>query len=94
MEHKSIHLYGITPEQFFMKINQVIDEKISSLEDKINNRTPSKYISRKEARDKLHVSYVTLNDWDKKGVLKKRKIGNKVFYLNEEIDKVLEKSIA
>ena len=94
MDQIYIQLYGITPEQFFNKIDQVIDEKLSSLEHKITSPRAPKYISRKEAKNKLRVSYVTLNEWDKKGVLKKRKIGNKVFYLNEEIDKILENSAA
>ncbi|MFD2588431.1 hypothetical protein ACFSQJ_15955 [Croceitalea marina] len=89
----STQVFNITPEQLIQQIDKIIDERLSSLEVRLNQVKSKKYISRKEASNKLQISYVTLNEWDKNGILKKRKIGNKVFYLNEEIETILEQSV-
>ncbi len=94
MKHTATHVYGIGPDELTQRIVTGLEKKLSSIEKVLNLEKPTKYISRKEVSQKLNVSYVTLDAWNKKGILKKRKIGNKVFYLNEEIEKLLESSIS
>ena len=94
MKHTTTQVYSIAPDELVQKIMEGVEKKLGAFEERLGRPKTSKYLSRKEASRKLQVSYVTLNLWDKKGILKKRKIGNKVFYLKEEIENILEASVA
>ncbi|TXN36898.1 helix-turn-helix domain-containing protein [Flagellimonas hymeniacidonis] len=83
-------VHNITPENLVERLAS----KILSCKSRDNILKPVwKYITRKEAAKKLEVSYMTLDSWDKKGILKKRKIGDKVFYKLEEIEALLDNSM-
>lgn len=90
MEQVTTKIHSVSPESLANKIAQVLkDSELSNID------TPVwKYITRKIASEMLGVSYMTLDYWDKKNILKKRKIGSKVFYRLEEIEAILEKSVA
>jgi excisionase family DNA binding protein len=47
-----------------------------------------KYLTADEVAEKLSVTRVTLWQWDKKGILKPAKIGNKVRYRQSDLDAV------
>ncbi|WP_421807422.1 helix-turn-helix domain-containing protein [Flagellimonas sp.] len=51
------------------------------------------YVPRRLILELLDVSVMTLDEWDRKNILKKRKIGGKVYYKLEEVEAVLEQSI-
>ena len=50
---------------------------------------PEKYLTRKDVAELLKVSLVTLYNWNKKGILKTTRIGNKVRYTRSSIDEAL-----
>lgn len=52
----------------------------------------TKYVSRKQLSAIIDVSVVTLIDWDKKGILKPLRIGNRVRYRMSDIELILEES--
>ena len=45
--------------------------------------------TRKEVKEMLGVSYPTLNSWAKKGILKPSRLGSRVLYKAEDIEKAL-----
>ncbi|MEK6152072.1 MerR family transcriptional regulator [Flavobacteriaceae bacterium 3-367] len=92
MERTATQVHGISPEDLTQKILSEVEKKLTEFEKRINIQKTEKYISRKETSQKLGVTYATLNSWDKKGVLAKRKIGNRVLYVVSEIDEILESS--
>lgn len=70
-------------------------QKISNRLDLIEERLPkqlSKLLTRKQVSEMLSVSVVTIIDWDKKGVLKPLRIGNRVRYQLIEIEEILKSS--
>jgi hypothetical protein len=44
---------------------------------------------RNEIKEKFHVSYPTLNRWNKEGILEVTKVGGRVLYTLESIEKAL-----
>lgn len=75
------------------QIEQSIKDELKDEPPKATPNTPTQEIrlyTRKETADMLGVSLQTLNEWSKKGVLKKHRIGNKqVRYRKEDIEKAL-----
>ena len=51
--------------------------------------TKLKILTVSEVMNLLHVSTTTLRRWDIKGVLRKRHLGGKVYYLESDIRKLL-----
>ena len=47
------------------------------------------YLTRQQVKEKLHVSFPTLNRFDKEGILTAHKIGGRVLYTLESIEKAL-----
>ena len=70
-------------------INEILDTKINEITNSKQNTTKPEYLSRKETKELLNVSYVTLNNWRKKEILEPKYIGNKLFYNRQEIDNLL-----
>ena len=83
-----ITLYGINLNELLEKIGELIDEKVlRSQEDATKN--PSKFISRNEVATLLKISLPTLNEWSKLGWLISYKMGNRVLYKAEEVEKAI-----
>lgn len=52
-----------------------------------------KYLTRKEAAKKLHITLPTLNKWTKSGNIKSYRIEGRVLYREDEINEVVESGI-
>ena len=50
----------------------------------------SKWLSRLEACNKLNISYPTLHNYVNKGMLIPHKVGHKTFFLNSDVEKLIE----
>jgi excisionase family DNA binding protein len=79
-----------------LPLKQIAQSIKDELKDEPPKATPNaptneiKLFTRKKTADILGVSLQTLNEWSKKGVLKKHRIGNKqVRYRKEDIEKAL-----
>ena len=80
---QEVILSQIKPAQFYETIRQIIKEEISS-----KNNLPikeDKNWSAKETAEYCKVSLVTIHSWTKKGILKKYKISNRIFYKKSEV---------
>ena len=74
----------MTPEQF---------ERIEKMLDLIAERTKpkeEKFLTIKQVAELLGVTEPTLWRWNKEGILKRVKVGNKVRYKESDVNKVLE----
>lgn len=66
-------------------MRQVLTEIPNNEQEKDNQ-----LLTRKETAGLLQVSLVTLDDWSKKGFLQSYRIGNRIRYKKEEVEKSLQ----
>ena len=69
-----------------------IKEQLAQLSKNFQPKEPPRYVTREDVRNELKVSYVTLNDWDKKGILKACRLGTRVYYRRDELNRLMEGS--
>jgi hypothetical protein len=62
-----------------------MNQKLSELTAFVKPSNSATLLSPKEVMDWLSISPPTLNDWAKKGILSRYKLGNRAFYKKEEI---------
>ena len=79
---------GLTPSDFFSRIEEIIDSRLKNLPAP-SGQSPG-YLSRDEVADLLKISLPTLNQWSKQGMIKSYKIGNRVLYKKDEIETAVE----
>ncbi|MBO0330092.1 helix-turn-helix domain-containing protein [[Muricauda] lutisoli] len=94
MEQTTTHVIGINPEELTERIVERLVKRINRLAKNKNPESTPNYFTREEISKKLNVSCVTLYRWEKRGILKRRKIGGKIYYKLEEIEAILEQSIS
>src|SRR5437762_13066091 len=86
---QEIRIQGVSLNDLLSKIEQLIDAKIGVLPT--NSKVQSGYLSRKEVTNLLKISYPTLRDWTRQGLLKSYRIGKRVLYKECEVIEALEK---
>lgn len=70
---------------------QQLDQRLQKIEKNLP-KPLANLITRKEVSALLSVSVVTIIDWDKKGILKPYKIGNRIRYKLADVESVLNDS--
>lgn len=73
----------ITPEELQVMIDERI-KKLSKIEP-----LKEKYLTRKEASEKLRVSLVTMWDYSRTGKLRTFRFGKRVLYLESDIEQAV-----
>ena len=83
MEQFLIHY---TVSDFQADIRKIVAETIR--DTKLESKEPIRpeYGTRQQVKEKLHVSFPTLNRFDKEGILTARKIGGRVLYLWSDVE--------
>ncbi|UAY52140.1 helix-turn-helix domain-containing protein [Ferruginibacter albus] len=76
-------------EEFKNILKEVIDENGFVLEND-SSQQEGKIYTRKEAAEYLKISLPTLNQRTKEGLIKASRIGNRVLYLQSELNKALK----
>ena len=73
----------------FHKVNEQLKTLITKMKfaGKEDNIKP--YYSRKEVKEMLGVSFPTLHTWHKKGILKTCRLGSRIIYKAEDIEKAI-----
>lgn len=84
-----MRIIQVTPKELKKIINDVLENKLNEFINSKPNKSNPEYLSRKETKELLNVSYVTLNNWRRKDILKPKYIGNKLFYNKQAIDNLL-----
>jgi excisionase family DNA binding protein len=88
-----ILLNELDVNELLEKIGQLIDSRILQVQ-KSSLKNPPKFISRKEVAELLKISLPTLNEWTKLGWLLSYKMGNRVLYKQEEVERAICKVTA
>ncbi|MBI5371372.1 MAG: helix-turn-helix domain-containing protein [Sphingobacteriales bacterium] len=81
-------LTNIPLDQLAAKIAEIISSRSSSAEP-VRAESNVKYLSRAEAAGQLHVTLATLAAWTKSGKLKAHRIGRRVLYKANELERAL-----
>ena len=84
-----IILQGITVERLLTQIEAIIEKKMVEIAEQVQPVNSSRYMTRKEVADYLHISLPTLHDWTKMSWIKSYKMGSRVLYKSEEVDESL-----
>ncbi len=92
MNNNVTQLHNTTPDELERKIVTSLEKVLDQFSDKFQPKEPSQYITRKQVKEMLSVSYVTIHDWNNKNILKPYKIGGRTLYKRQEIEDVLNKS--
>lgn len=85
-----VQLYEISPEELVELIKDSVVNEMKDLIKGMDKKNKSnEYLSRKDTCILLKIDQSTLYRWTKSGQLKSYGIGNRVYYLKEDIQKVL-----
>ena len=85
----TILLYNITPDEFKEDLINSLKEVIQELILETKKEKPLEYLTRQQVAEILKISMVTVSDWNKKGILKPYRIGNRIRYKSNELEEVL-----
>jgi excisionase family DNA binding protein len=88
MVKKVIQFY-VDPEDYKNEILSGVAMQLKNFSKNFKPKDPTIWIGRKEAAEILGVTYPTLLDWNKKGILYPFKVGNRVRYRRNDIEQVL-----
>ena len=86
-----IILNGTTKEELVAEILKGISEVLSN--SRIKELEQTEWLTTKEVLSLLKVTHVTLWSYDKKGITKPQKIGNRKRYLKSDIVGIFKKKI-
>jgi len=89
MNNKITQLYNVDPERFKQEILTGVASQLKEFSRNFKPKDPEIWIGRKEASEILGVTYPTLLDWNKKGIITPYKVGNRVRYKRSEIEQVI-----
>lgn len=92
MSKNVMQLHNVDPEDYKNEILSGVAKQLEKLSRNFKPKDPTTWIGRKEAAEILGVTYPTLLDWNKKGILHPFKVGNRVRYRREDIEQVLLQS--
>ena len=87
MENKTTVLQVVNANDLKQSIQEVVNE---SIERYFATKQEDKFLTISQVAKRLNVSKPTWWRWDKEGVLKKVKIGNKVFYSLNNVNEIME----
>jgi excisionase family DNA binding protein len=81
---EQIH-FSITLEELEVLVRRSVRVELQSQPQAPTSTTDPEYITRKQVRELLGVSYTTLGNWRKAGTLPACKIGNQVRYVKADV---------
>jgi hypothetical protein len=81
---------SIPTDQIIAQIAESVKRELQPILSAIQpQKQPGQLLSRKQAAQKLGVSFVTLNSWTKQGLVKGYRIGARLRYKEQEIEAAL-----
>lgn len=89
-----IHFFEIKKEQFFEELKGLLLELIEEALKKHSLKTAEyeDILTREKTAELLEISFPSLNDWDKDGILPAYRLGRRVYYFRSEVEKYLKSS--
>lgn len=86
MEQYLIH-YSVS--EFQSDLKKIVADAIREHKPESKEPIRPEYLTRQQVKEKLHVSFPTLNRFDKEGILTAHKIGGRVLYLLSDIEQAI-----
>lgn len=77
-------------EELVSEIKAIVREAFESNESS-NPKESGRILTRTEASELLNVSFVTLNKWNKQGVLPAFSVGTRVYYKWEDVEESMKR---
>lgn len=87
---QNIILQSLNINDFKKIINDVLEEKFSIYKADEKRKENITYLSRNEVAKMLRISLATLHDWSKRCIIPSYRIGNRVLYKLEDVEKSLQ----
>lgn len=90
-----IQLIQVTPDELVNLITESVKTQIKELSNQIKGKVseePKEFVTRKETQELFQVSSVTIHEWQKNGILKVYKMGNRSYFKYSELLETLYKS--
>ena len=87
---RNIMIENASLEELVSELKVIIKEVIES-SDLSHSKESGKFLTRTEARELLNVSFVTLNKWNKQGVLPAFSVGTRVYYKWEDVEESMKR---
>ena len=84
-----VQLIQITEEKLTSNILLALKQELEQLKKDFQPQQSPTWVSRKETAKMLGVSFTTLTNWHKKGVLTAYSIGTRVYYKLDEVHNAL-----
>ncbi|MXO06168.1 AlpA family transcriptional regulator [Flavobacterium sp. HBTb2-11-1] len=90
IENKTSLLVQLNVNDLQQLIQEAVKNELENLKNLIkpiskDSENESNIISREEVSKLLKISYCSLYHWNKKGILKAKKIGSRVYYLKSDV---------
>lgn len=85
-----IQFISVSPEQFLAEIKKAVAECLAKQQQENKKEDGNDFLTSKEVQQILSVSPTTLYNWEKKGKLLPNRIGHRVYYSKNEIEKSLK----
>ena len=88
MKEEIIQILNVTRQELVDIIKEGVKLELNrqrSMGQTTFNNSHEKYLSRSETAKLLHVTEVTLNNWEKKNILVPSRIGRRVLYKEAEV---------
>lgn len=86
---KQVQFINSTPEQVSAMVAQEVTKVLESLKNHFQPIKPKEYLTRQEVAKMLNIDLSTLWAWTKKGKLQAYGIGNRIYYLRQEVEAAL-----
>lgn len=91
MVTKTIQITEVTIDELADKVSDRLLLKIEKYLKELAKPKNNKLLTRKEVAEMLRVSLVTVGVWSKVGILNPIRMGNRIFFKEQEILNTLEK---
>ena len=85
---------NFSSEEIANMIAKVVKKEIEHYFDQKDESHNDKHLTREETAEFFKISLTCLDTWSSKGILKRRKVGNRTYFLLSEIKAVLNNSNA
>lgn len=90
-----VQLIQVTPQELTDLINNTLTDRFKELCTQIQGVQPKnekEFYTRKQTQELFQVSSVTIHEWQKNGILKVYKMGNRSYFKYSELLETLYKS--
>ena len=88
MREDNITIIGLTKDELIQLIKEGVKLELNrqrAMGQTTLKVSDEKYLSRSETAELLHVTEVTLNNWEKKNILIPKRIGGRVLYKETDV---------